>query len=102
MNLKKELQNYTKFLKQNGYLDKAPKNIMRGYVGEYIDNNQAINFTGSSLELKVEEVPTFGDWLKMYNFTTKDNMFIAHGKQHYYTEVYGWYKEWLSRNPLIT
>lgn len=34
--LKKELQEYTKFLKQNDYICKPPKNLMTGYLGEYI------------------------------------------------------------------
>lgn len=28
-----ELRNYTKFLKQSGYIEKPPKNLIKGYVG---------------------------------------------------------------------
>tara|TARA_R110000850_G_C9679168_1_gene437700 strand:+ start:146 stop:385 length:240 start_codon:yes stop_codon:yes gene_type:complete len=45
MDLKTELQKYTKFLKQEGYLDRSPKNIMNGYVGEYIITNKALTLT---------------------------------------------------------
>jgi len=42
MEIKKILQDYTKFLKQNNYLEKAPKNNILGYVGEYLNEWKAL------------------------------------------------------------
>jgi len=49
MNTKKQLlQKYTQFLRQNGYLIGLPKNVIKGYVGEFLEAHpeQKLNIHG--------------------------------------------------------
>ena len=53
---------------------------------------------GVMKSLKEKEKPTFKEWREMYNYKKVKTMFVAHGKEYYYAEVYNNYKDWCSRH----
>ena len=59
------------------------------------DEVKAINYTRCSTKLKDKKKPNFKEWLEMYNYKKVKTLFVAHGKEYYYTEVYKQYQEWI-------
>lgn len=62
---------------------------------ENIDLKKQLSIHGVVKSLKEKKKPTFKEWQEMYNYKKVKTLFVAHGKEYYYTEVYKQYQEWL-------
>jgi len=55
---------------------------------------KAINYTRCCETLKVGDIPTFKQWLKLKKIPKIDNLYYYKGTHYFLIEIYNIYKEW--------